>query len=198
MIGRTRCMALGCDPVDMTGIAEQLPALAGVAVGALSTLLVTSLVDRTRWKREQRTKWDLERMRAYAEYGNVVKRVSWLSARIAAARGLENSVEPLPSDEGLADLATAENDRTVVWERVLLLGHPDVITAARSWHRAVWRLRWFARGKLTSAADWADSYRRSELYRDAFYERARWDLGVKGAAVATPPWSPPEDESAAS
>lgn len=174
----------------MSGLIEQLPALVGVAVGALSTVFATTWADRSRWKREQRARWDIERMRAYIDYANVVKRVSWLSIRIAAARGFDHSAEPLAPDTGLAELARMEQERAVAWERVLLLGHPDVIAAARAWHVAVWRLQWFARGKLTSAADWVDAHRQSELCRDIYYERARRDLGVQGTGAPTPTWPP--------
>jgi len=72
----------------------------------------------------------------------------------------------------------------------LLLGDPETVTAARAWHQTVWRLEWFAAGRLTAADQWEPSMRDTEVARDRFYDCARRDLGVKGGAVPTPPWPP--------
>jgi phosphatidylethanolamine-binding protein (PEBP) family uncharacterized protein len=40
---------------------------------------------------------------------------------------------------------------TARWELVLLLGDPETITAARTWHRRVWNLEQFARGERDDA-----------------------------------------------
>lgn len=56
--------------------------------------------------------------------------------------------------------------------------------------QTVWRLEWFAAGRLTAADQWEPSLRDTELARDRFYECARRDLGVQGGVVPTPPWPP--------
>jgi hypothetical protein len=88
-------------------------------------------------------------MRAYAEYGDAVNKVSHLASRIAAGRGFPHSVEPLtPGAEAMEALEDADGARTS--ESVLLLGDPQTVAAARTWHQAVWRLVWFAQGRLTA------------------------------------------------
>ncbi len=130
-------------------------------------------------------------MRAYAEYGDAVKKVTHLASRITAGRGFPHSVESLAPDAGAIEaLSDAGGERARAWEPVLLLGDPETVTAARAWHQAVWRLEWFATGRLTAADQWEPALRDTEVTRDRFYDCARRDLGVKGGAVPTPPWPP--------
>ena len=130
-------------------------------------------------------------MRAYAEYGDAVKKVTHLASRIAAGRGFPHSVESLtPDAEAIEDLSSAGGERARAWESVLLLGDPETVAAARAWHQSVWRLEWFAAGRLTAADQWEPAMRDTEVTRDRFYECARRDLGVKGGAVPTPLWPP--------
>lgn len=58
-----------------TPLVLELPALVGVAVGAVATYVTTSLGDRARWRRTRDERWDVARMEAYAEFGNAVKHV---------------------------------------------------------------------------------------------------------------------------
>jgi hypothetical protein len=174
-----------------SSLLTQLPALVGVCVGALATYGTTSLAEKARWRRERAVRWDDARMRAYAEYSDAVKKVSHLAGRIAAGRGFPYSVEPLaPDAEAIEALVDADAARAGVWERVLLLGDPQTVAAARAWQQTVWRLGWFARGRLTAAEQWEPAIRETEIARDAFYDCARRDLGVKGEAVPTPAWPP--------
>jgi hypothetical protein len=130
-------------------------------------------------------------MRAYAEYGDAVKKVTHLASRITAGRGFPHSVESLaPDAEAMEALSNAGGERARAWEPVLLLGDLETVAAARAWHQAVWRLEWYAAGRLTAADQWEPSMRDTEVARDKFYDCARRDLGVKGGAVPTPPWPP--------
>src|SRR6267154_150727 len=67
--GAGRCWQNSC----MATILNQLPALVGVALGILGTLLVTSVSDRARWKRDQSVRWDQRRLEAYTEYARAIK-----------------------------------------------------------------------------------------------------------------------------
>jgi hypothetical protein len=152
----------------MTPLLQQLPALVGVIVGALATYLATAAAERARWQRAQRSRWDESRMNAYAQYGVAVKHMAWLAVRIAAARGLPFTEEPLDPEVGVAQLAAAEGERTVRWETVLLLGDAETVAAARSWHQSVMQLVWFARGKLSGQTEWNHAIRHMEAKRDRF------------------------------
>jgi hypothetical protein len=130
-------------------------------------------------------------MRTYAEYGDAVKKVSHLASRIAAGRGFPHSDESLaPDAEAIEALSNAGGERARAWESVLLLGDPETVAAARAWHQSVWRLEWFAAGRLTAADQWEPAIRDTEVTRDRFYDCARRDLGVKGGVVPTPLWPP--------
>jgi len=172
-------------------LVRQLPALIGVGLGALVAYATTFMNERTRWRRERTARWDEARMRAYAEYGDAVKKVSHIASRIAAGRGLPHSVESLaPDADAMEALSNAGSERARAWEPVLLLGEPETVAAARAWHQTVWRLEWYAAGRLTAADQWDSALRDTEVARDKFYDCARRDLGVKGGAVPTPPWPP--------
>jgi hypothetical protein len=126
-------------------------------------------------------------MQAYAMYGDIIKRVYNLTIRMAAARGLPHTIEPLtPDADAMGALNEAEEKRAVAWESVLLLGDPETVAAARAWHQQIWRLIWFAQGRLTDAEEWQAALKETAEARDRFYHYARRDLGVTGRAVATP------------
>lgn len=133
-------------------VVEQLPALLGVCVGAVATYVTTGLAERARWRREQVARWDQARMNAYSDYGNAVKKKYHLACRIAAGRGFPYAIEPLaPNAEAIESLSELERDRAQAWEPVLLLGDPETVASARTWHTLVWRLEWYARGQITAA-----------------------------------------------
>jgi hypothetical protein len=60
----------------------------------------------------------------------------------------------------------------------------------RRWHECVWRLEWFARGRLTDQGEWETTMRDTERARDHFYACAPKDLGVRGATIPPPSWPP--------
>lgn len=69
--------------------------------------------------------------------------------------------------------AQAYVERTATWESVLLLGHPETITAARTWNRRVWQVERFTRGQRADTDQW-----------DAVHEDINADRGRFYAAVA--------------
>jgi hypothetical protein len=175
----------------MSLLLQQLPALIGVVVGVLATYLTAAAHDRAVWRRTQGTRWDEVRMRAYAEYGDAVKRMNSLAVVLAVSRGIRHEVVPTgrSAEEDLIALGAASVERSARWEAVLLLGTRDTIAAARAWHECVWRLEWFARGKLNDQDEWETAVRDAERARDHFYACAREDLGVRGR-VPPPNWPP--------
>jgi hypothetical protein len=173
-------------------IVEQLPTLVGVIVGAAATYLATAAAERSRWRRTRDARWDEARMRVYAEYGEAVKRISHNATSMAAAHGIHHEIVPtgLTEEQALLELSKASIERSARWEAVLLLGDHDTIAAARAWHECVWRLEWFARGKLARQANWDNAMHEAEHARDAFYTAARADLGVNRGPVPPPAWPP--------
>jgi hypothetical protein len=173
----------------MSGIGEQLPALVGVVIGALASYLAGAASERSRWRRERSSRWDERRAQAYADYGYAVKNVYVQSTRAAELRrqGAENSAA---YQEALAELARLNIERTATWESVLLLGDPETIAAARTWHRRVWQVERFARGERTDTGQWDAVLADINADRGRFYAAARRDLGIStGEVPLGEPWA---------
>lgn len=173
----------------MNVLLQQVPALLGVVTGAAITFLLAAAGERARWRRDQATRWDAARMQTYADYADAVKRVVHVATRMAAARGLRHSSEPIAIEEGQVQLALAAQALATHWERVLLLGDRATIEAARTWHQCVWQLEFYARGHLDGADGWQAALDAFERTRAEFYRCARRDLGL--GSVDVPPGTVP-------
>lgn len=111
----------------------QLITLLGVTLGALASFVSTRLVDRSRWQREEGLRWDTKRLDCYSEFSAAIMRYINIGYRMAASVGLPTYVEPLNADAGTPALAAAEADLSLYWAQLLILGSPEVITAAQEW-----------------------------------------------------------------
>lgn len=137
----------------MHALLQQLPALLGVVVGALATWVATSTAERARWRRDQSVRWDEKRLAAYTEHSHAVKQMISAATRLqdqrsGAGSGTVSVDAQAALAAGEAALVAAEDERTVKWESVLMLGSSDVIKAARAWHQGAFRWsgsRWAAR-----------------------------------------------------
>lgn len=156
----------------------QLITLLGVALGALASFVSTRLVDRSRWQREERLRWDTKRLECYSEFSAAIMRYINIGHRMAAGLGLPTAVEPLDADTGITTLADAEADLSLYWAQLLILGSPDVIKAAQEWRSQAWRRESFARGYCKKPAEFAATGQRSRRARSHFYAAVRADLGV--------------------
>jgi hypothetical protein len=81
-----------------------------------------------------------------------------------------NRREPIDYDDAFAKLDELADERTQKWEMVLLLGNPETITAARTWHRHVWQFEFFARGERTDAGQYDALHHQVDTDRTRFYE----------------------------
>lgn len=179
----------------MANVVQQLPALIGVVVGALASYLVGSATERRRWQRQQSTRWDEKRAQAYVDYGNAVKNVFYLCGRITNSRGLGLIREQINIADALNELGRLASERSAKWETVLLLGDPDTVLAARTWHRLVGDMQRFVRDNRTDVGEWEALFDKVEAARATFYEAARRDLGIRGLLPAGGRWE--SDTSAA-
>ncbi|MGO4759246.1 hypothetical protein AB4212_63315, partial [Streptomyces sp. 2MCAF27] len=111
------------------------------------SFLVSSLNERTRWRRQQSVRWDEHRLAAYAEYAHAVKELAARYQMIAADRGLVSgpmSLEPTP--EVLAEIRELESRRSALSETLGLLGDTEANTASKTLDHCLWRLECLARG----------------------------------------------------
>jgi hypothetical protein len=161
---------------------QQLPALLGVVVGALAAWVATSNAERVKWRRDQSVRWDEKRLTAYTEYSHAVKQMISAATRLQGQRadaepGTASTGAQAALAAGEAALAAAEDERTVKWESVLMLGSGDVIKAARAWHQAAFRLEWIALGRAGDGS-WDEAIEATSQARRAYYQAAKVDLGI--------------------
>ncbi|MEU6077630.1 hypothetical protein [Micromonospora sp. NPDC047074] len=167
----------------MGSVVAQLPALIGVLIGTIGTIVATSVADRNRWKRSQTIRWDDRRLDAYVEFARVVKEIHAVAARMLSGQRPHSRSHPMDREEGLARLAEADVRHTLAWESLLLLGDASTVSAARTWRDAVWGIERAAREPLVGD-DPDDLVQRANEARDLFYGAARGGLGVNGGSVA--------------
>ena len=176
----------------------QLLTIVGVAVGAIASFVSTRMIDRTRWQREEALRWDTKRLDCYVEFATAVKQFMTIARRLCAGLGLPTTGQPLDRAAGLSALAAAEEDMSVKWEQILMLGNPDAIIAARDWKDVAWHLEWFARGKRHDAAEYTQVDVDSGPARNRFYAAARADLGIISGEIPhftwPPAWQQPEQQ----
>lgn len=176
----------------MSRFIQQLPALIGVAVGALASYLAGAATERARWRRERSSRWDEKRAQAYTEYGYAIKNVYVQCRRAARLRIQDTQNNSADYDEAIAELGKLTDERTAKWESVLLLGNLETIAAGRSWHRRVWQVELFARGERTDVDEWDAVLDEVIDARTRFYVEARRDLGIESGDVPPgEPWEAP-------
>lgn len=181
----------------MSGIVAQLPTLLGVVVGGLISYLVGALAERSRWRRQQETRWDGHLLQAYSEYSHSVKECATRYQRLAAYRGLVDHPAPLqPTDAELEQAATTEGRRAASVESLSLLTNAETAKAVQRLNRCVWHLEWLARGQLAgNPASWAEAFSSYRAARSEFHDCARRslqisELGTLQEAPLPPPWRP--------
>ena len=162
----------------MSNFVQQLPALIGVIIGALGSLVVTTATQRAGFQQQLKERWNERRLNAYAEYAQRQKATISLSMRIASHLGTDPFPHPLTPKDAAPAITDAVAARESAWEAVLLLGEPDVIETGRQWNQAVWDMEQFLRQSPIEPERWKQLWARSEQLRHDFYAVARHDLGV--------------------
>jgi len=156
--------------------------LLGVVVGALATWVATLTAERAKWRRDQSVRWDEKRLTAYTEYSHAVKQmISAATLLQDQRRGAGSGRAPSGLRTALAAaeaaLVAAEDERTVKWESVLMLGNGEVIKTVRAWHQAAFRLEWVALGRASDTS-WDEAIEATSQARGAYYRAAKADLGI--------------------
>lgn len=172
----------------MENFLNQLPAILGVTVGALGTLLVTSLTDRARWRRDQAVRWDTRRLDAYVAYATLIKEIHLVALRVSAPYRRYSKSPPIDRAQGLELFAEANARRTKAWEGMLLLGDEKTVGAARAWQDAVAAEEQLCSSDSVGEMEWQSAVEAVDQSRDRFYLAARESLGVHGGSVAQSPF----------
>lgn len=170
-------------------VAGQIFTLGGVAVGALTSYLVTWLNERARSIREVTKRWEERKYEAYAAYVSDVKEQVVVANRTSATLGLHNRVtSPLGPEEGLPLLAELATRRTTASERATLLASEETLVAIRQLNAVTWKMECFARNVIENATtcSWEQAFKEYHQALDAFHRCARAELGVPGRLVDRP------------
>jgi len=163
----------------------QLFTLLGVTVGALASFVTTRLVDRSRWQREEAFRWDTKRLESYGEFASALRRFITIGCEITAGLGLPTSAQSLNTATGLPALANAEEEVSVKWQQVLMLGAPAVIVAAQEWRDEASRLGEFARGFRKDGAEYAQATHDRRAAQIRYYSAVRRDLRITSGEIPT-------------
>lgn len=152
-----------------------------------------AMAERSRWRRQQATRWDERLLQAYSDYGHAVKECANYYLRLAAGRNLTDHPAPLESTNGaLEEAATAERRRSAMVEPMSLLADAGTADAVRALNRCLWHLEWLARGQMPGDnTTWAEAFSDYRSSRVEFYRQARQSLGVaEVTSRQEAPWPP--------
>jgi hypothetical protein len=166
----------------MAGLVQQLPALLGVLVGVAGSLVVATVGDRARFRRDQDSRSRERRLAAYSDYGRAMKANVNAMLRVGAHVGNDPNPHPHPlrPEDAERVLASSVEARDLAWETLLLLGSAEVNEAAQAWFGTVAALERWAQDATRDAAAWADLVQTRQVEtRLAFYAAARRDLGFQ-------------------
>ncbi|MFC7305931.1 hypothetical protein ACFQVC_17105 [Streptomyces monticola] len=166
---------------DLLGTGAQLVTIAAVLLGALTTHLTNSFMERSRHKRELQTRWDVKKLEAYEGYIDRIRASVFLAVQLYEHReGLRESTHS--EAEMLAGILEASRLRGRAFERIMLLGGDDVVEAAHSLNAVSLKVDWQATGKITGTLeDWRERNRATFRAINEFHDTARADLGVSGS-----------------
>ncbi|MBF6323850.1 hypothetical protein [Nocardia cyriacigeorgica] len=169
-----------------------LATVIGAAVTLIGLVIVqwnTRWIESTKWNRTHSVRWDVVRHNAYAEFAAAVKSEVRVHLLIAAGRWPQMWPDhaTIDAEAGRAKLEDLEMERMRLFESVILLGDPAVVSAARTWAWEVWNLRQtFSASYEGGGEGFIELYNRTGRARDAFYSAARADLQVPGELNAVP------------
>ncbi|MFF0729048.1 hypothetical protein [Streptomyces sp. NPDC004134] len=162
----------------MGEFAAQLPALAGVVIGALGSYVAVMHGERVRFRRERVVRWEERRLAAYQGYALAVKPAVSLLFRVGAHFGNDANPHPLPPREAAPRLGDASQARDLAWEEMLLLGSPGVVEAGRAWAEAVAAMERFVRDGTRDPGAWSALVGEQRVAREAYYAAARRNLAL--------------------
>ena len=129
---------------------NQFVTLGAVVVGAGLSYLATVANERRRRRNDAAARWEERRVDLYADYAEVAKRILRQTSTVA-------KLDP-SSDEfraAASKLKTWEEDRSALFERMVLLGDRATIEAAHKLNHVMWTLQ----SKLPGAAPYTPEWR---------------------------------------
>jgi hypothetical protein len=158
-------------------------ALAGVLVGGAFSFVATSIVERSRWKRQREARWDSPTLEAYISYAITMKTMGYIAMGVASHLGW-NAGLGMSVEEGKAKLAEAEVQRANAVERLWILAPKDLLETAGNLNTCLWRLKLLVtepEGK--QAENWSQAWAEFQEARHEFYRTARRAIDLKDSSI---------------
>lgn len=160
--------------------AQEVLPLVGVGLGVVLTWAAGLVTDRRRHRRERLARLQDERLTAYMDFAVGAKRYTALLYQLGGGLQLDASTEPLTWEEARPRLDAAFHDRDTAFEKVRLIGRPEVWNAARAWVRATGDMRRALDDPATTVDVWDGLVDTAQEGRDAFHKVARQDIAMGG------------------
>ena len=130
-------------------LAQQFVTLGAVVVGAAMSYLAATATERRRHRNEAAARWEQRRADLYADYAEVAKRILRQTEDVG-------QLDPSSDEFGAAAsrLRTLEEDRSVLFERLMLIGDRATIEAAHKLNQVMWALQ----GELPGATEYTPEW----------------------------------------
>jgi hypothetical protein len=168
----------------MAGLSAQLPSLIGVLVGASASLMVTTVGDRSRFRRDELARWRDRRLAVYTDYARAMKANVNVMYRWADYLGNRSSPHELTPERARPLLAASVEARDQAWETLSLVGSRDVAAAANAWFDVVVVMERSIQASVEDTAVWDELFSRHGNARQRFYDAARADLALSDGTRA--------------
>jgi hypothetical protein len=175
----------------------QVFTLVGVVLGAASSFITTTLLERGKYRREKAVRWDAPSLQAFSDYLKAVAGMARMAGQAAGHRGSDGNAASRDLTEALRLMEEREDDRAIAFERVRLVADKATIDAACRLNNAAWEMEWLASGRKDgSAGAWQAATQKYLCALDAFHDASRDRLSmlvpdVEPRAVASVPSSLP-------
>ncbi len=131
---------------------QQFVTLGAVVVGAVMSYLAATATERRRHRNEAAARWEQRRVDLYADYAEVAKRI---------LRHTEDVGKLDPSSDGFGAAASKlrmlEEDRSALFERLMLVGDRATIEAAHKLNHVMWTLQSELPGAVPYTPEWRET-----------------------------------------
>ncbi|MBC7274902.1 hypothetical protein [Nocardioides sp.] len=133
-------------------LTQQFVTLGAVVVGAAMSYLAATATERRRHRNEAAARWEQRRVDLYADYAEVAKRILRQTEDVGKH-------DPASDDFGAAasKLRTLEEDRSALFERLMLIGDRATIEAAHKLNHVMWTLQSELPGAVPYTPEWHET-----------------------------------------
>jgi hypothetical protein len=163
----------------MDAVLTQLPAMIGVLIGVVGTLVTTAVADAARWRREQRVRFDDRLLDVSAEYAAAIREIVQTLASLTVHLRPGEMLVPLTPEEGKPILDAANRRRMLAWESLCLVADDATVKSGSDLWQAVRPLQYAVRSLATfNPDDWEPLDRVVRARQREFYQSVRRSLAI--------------------